>query len=281
MAARARVIRNRIAIGIAVALCVALLVGLWYLDMTAFLGGAAAIVILAIAFLIPRTRSSTRRVVAPVGQFASVREGHALCGVSIPYTNLGNAAGQERDRLSAVFTKAGWHPETLNVVLWVVHRQGQRTFSLVRQDEGDPSRWTATVDGPMSSEDVSLEGLLDPFAAAERLAKTQIDLPIHNIHFMSWGIERDSSRAVLVGWAETDISATDLRSHRYTNPKWTAHLTELDPTGAAKAIGWAGSAHWRAGALYTLARMVEEVGGLKQLERTLLPRWANTISHSR
>lgn len=280
VAARARQIRTVLAVVALLALAAALLAGLWYLDFAAFVGGAAALIVLAVALMVPRTRRSTKRAVSRDGQFASAREGHSLCGFAIPYSNFGNAAGQDRDRLSAVFTKAGWLPETLNVVLWVVHRHGNRTFALVRQEEDDPSRWTASVDGPMSDEDVNLDGLLDPVAAAERIAKTQIDLPIYNIHFLSWGVERDTSRAVLVGWAETDITAADMRSHDYPNPLWTGHLAELDPQGAAKAIGWAGSAHWRAGALYGLARMVEESGGLKVLERILRPRWSTTISHT-
>ena len=269
--------RRPIGIAVSIFLVAAALVSLWFLNLNAFIGGAVLVGILAVLLLIPRTR----RAVRSESRYATVRDGHSLCGRSIPYTNLGNAAEQGRERLANMFTRAGWQPETLNVVLWVVHKHDNRSWTIVCQEEGERSRWTATVDGPMSGEDVGLDGRLDPYAAAERLAKVQIDLPIHNVQFLSWGIEKDTSRAVLVGWAETDLTARDLRAHRYEGDDRTAHLAELDPDGAAKAIGWAGSADWRSGALYALARMVDEAGGLKRLERVLEPRWESTIGHVR
>ncbi len=273
--------RRFLAFFVVIALVAAVLTSLWIIDPLAFTAGLGAIAVFGLSLLIPAARRRTRNAVTQVGLFASSRDGHTLCGYPILYTNLGNAANLTPERLSRVFTDAGWRPENLHVVLWIIHRSAEHTWALVRQEHGLDSRWTATVDGPLADEDHTLEGMLDPFAGASRLAKTQIDLPISNVHFLSWGIERDTSRAVLVGWAETDVPPHDLLVHRYTEPAWSSHLADLRPEKAARAIGWAGSAQWRAGALYGLARMVEEAGGLRRLERDLNPRWSNTIGHVR
>lgn len=273
--------RRIFAIAAAVLLVGAVLLSLWMIDVLAFIAGLCAVAVLGLLLTVPAARRGAKQALSADGQFAAARDGHELCGYSIAYTNLGNAARQTRGRLSALLTDAGWLPDTLHIVLWVLRRDGSHTWTVVRQEMSEASRWTATVDGPMSDEDMTLDGMIDPYAAAARLAKTQIDLPISNIQFLSWGVERDTSRAVLVGWAETDVPASDLRAHEYADPTWTAYLADLYAEGSAKTIGWAGSAQWRAGALYGLARMVEEAGGLRKLERHLEPRWANTIGHNR
>ncbi len=274
-------LRRVVAIGSSLLLVGAVLTSLWMIDALAFVAGLCAVAVLGLLLIVPAARRGTKNALSYEGQFASNRDGHTLCGYPVAFTNLGNAARQPPAHLAGLFTDAGWLPDTLHVVLWVLRRDDTHTWTIVRQETGGDARWTATVDGAMSEEDLTIDGMLDPFAAAARLAKVQIDLPVSNIHFLSWGVERDTSRAVLVGWAETDVPASDLRAHGYADHPWTAHLADLSADGAAKTIGWAGSAQWRAGALYALARMVEEAGGLRRLERQLAPRWANTIGHIR
>ena len=172
-----------------------------------------------------------------------------------------------------------------SLVLWLIAADGDGNYWTIVQEQQHRSTgrtiWTASVDGSLSIADLDESGRPNPFRAAHRLAKSDLDVPLVDITLAGWGREhlRDGNRDVAVGFARTSVSAERLRGISYprANIACHAHLVTLDQGGTAKTLGWGLPSTWHGGAVYGLLETLENVesGSWAALERAVAPRWHN------
>jgi hypothetical protein len=172
----------------------------------------------------------------------------------------------------------------IDLMLWV-YAQGKdgQKWTLVQEVERShrshgTSAWTSSIDGTLSIADLDAMGRPDPYRGAHRLAKEELDVPLTSINLIAWGKEfhSDGDREVVVGFAETSVSAEDLQEHRYVGRGVRrAHLVPVASAGVTKALAWGHPTAWHGGAVYALAELVDEIlpGSWRQLEPNVEPRW--------
>ncbi len=178
-----------------------------------------------------------------------------------------------------------------SLILWLVAAdEAGDHWTLVQEKQHESTGqtvWTGSVDGNLTIADLDESGRPNPFRAAHRLAKSELDLSLLDVSIVAWGRELlvDGSRDVAIGLAHTAVPAERLRSVAYPRAtfKRRSHLVTLDPHGTAKALGWSLPGNWLGGAVLGMLEALEHVesGSWLALERALVPRWREKLKFAR
>ncbi|NNC93049.1 MAG: hypothetical protein HKN80_11230 [Acidimicrobiia bacterium] len=251
---------------------------------SAAVGGIAAVVVAALVLARPLV-SLAKRVFLRPAPWRAEPGPLAFAGADLGF-RLDDFAGDRgaRELVDDIASAGGrFSSGEISLELWVVatDEQGQ-DWTIVQGIHDSPAgriSWTSSVDAGMTIDDFDATGRPNPFRAAHRLVKEELDLPLVDIELLGWGREQHSvgTRDTVVAYATTSIGAEKLSGIEYPEGRVgrAAHLVQIDVDGVAKALGWGHPLNWRGGSAYGLLELLEasQPGAWATLERRVAPRW--------
>jgi len=189
-----------------------------------------------------------------------------------------------RETVDAIAASGGrFASGEMSLELWLVATDDQgQDWTLVQEIREPPAGrlvWTSSVDSQLNIADFDDTGRPNPFRAAHRVVKEEIDVPLVDIELFGWGREQlpVGTRDTVVAFARTSVPAEKLSGFTYPDSRVerSAHLVSLDLDGLAKALGWGHPTHWNGGAAFGILELLEEfqAGAWPALERRVVPRW--------
>ena len=259
----------------------------WFLagsDSAAVGGGVAlaiALVLVGMGLALPM-RGLLRRMFLRTAPWRTRSGPLSFAGADLGFRVVGLGVGLgPREVVDAITASGGrFFTGEVSVELWLVatDRQGQDWIIAqeARETLGGPVVWTSTIDGATTMADFDGSGRVNPFRAAHRLVKEELDVPIVDIEVLGWGTE-EGVRDAVVAVARTSHPAEKLSGMEYAGDRYlrSAHLVALDIDGVAKTLGWGHPVNWRGGSAFGLLELLEifQPGAWAALERRVAPRW--------
>ena len=261
-------------------------IGGWFyggLDSAA-MGGGVALVVAGVVLARP-LGSLARRLFLRKPPWRSGVGPLAFAGADLGFRVEGLVVSESpRETVDSIASSGGRFANgEIGLELWLVATDdlGQ-DWTIVQEIKEPPAGkvgWTSSVDAGLTIADFDDTGRPNPFRAAHRLVKGEIDVPLVDIDLMGWGREQMTAgtRDTVVAFARTAVPAEKLSGFTYPDNRAerVAHLVPLDLDGIAKALGWGHPSSWNGGAAFGLLELLEEFqpGAWPALERRVAPRW--------
>jgi len=279
-----RRLRGKRSIGFLLIAAIAAVGGWLYggLDSAA-VGGVVALVLAGIVLARPLA-ALARRLFLRTPPWRAEAGQLDFAGADLGFRVSGFAGGQApRELVDEIADSGGrFSAGEVSVELWLVatDERGQ-DWTIVQELQESPARrvvWTSSVDAELTIADFDHTGRPNPFRAAHRIAKADLDVPLVDIQLLGWGREQhaNGTRDTVVAFARTSIAAERLSGFEYpATRERAAHLVALDLEGVAKALGWGHPSNWRGGSAFGLLELLEisQPGAWASLERRVAPRW--------
>lgn len=252
---------------------------------SAAIGGVLAMVIVGIVLAKP-IRAIASRLFLRTPPWRVEPGPLAFAGSDLGFNVNGIVKSETPRDLVDKISRAGGRFESgeISVGLWLVASDAEgQDWTIVQELNLPPTgraAWTSSVDGELTFADFDETGRPNPFRAAHRLTKAELDVPLVDIDIMGWGREQQDpagTRDTVVLLARTSVAAEKLSGFEYpeSRDERRAHLVQVSLDGIAKSLGWGHPSNWRGGSVFGLLELLEVVqpGAWAALEELVGPRW--------
>ena len=282
---RIRRFRAKRIVGFILVMTAALAAGNAFGRWPAAILGAVAGLVLAGAMLAKPLKGIGRMVFVRPPPWRDTDESMWFAGADLGFTPRGYAGDAAPRSVVERMTTSGrrFMAGQVSLELWLVATDEAGSPWTVVQErlptQAADRVWTSSADSALEIADLDESGRPDPYRAAIRIAKEELDVPVARVQLVGWGRETTlgGTRDVVVGLAYTPVAAESLSGLSYPGDRGerAAHLIPLTVEGVAKGLGWGHPGQWNGGAAFGLLETVEHVapGSWVGVERAVAPRW--------